>query len=420
MKLVLCIGAAVLMLASRLAEAQQPPPEEIFQEEDSEAAPDSTSTDACCPAIGELVKSHAKLDEALTAANKTLSEIAKSVKKEDKSANVDARIPWNIAFIKLSEKEKRAIGQFGFSLASDWTAQAEVSAALDNDTRQAAFLDPEGTPAFTAKGTIEWNSVNEQLRADIESKDPRVCTSFQGWLKDRNSSGDVSTACRCTNEDFLVFLKEKGERSICSPKPGAPADAFARPLVVTAWSLGFEVEASFDTQEVFVAADGDEVRRSKQKTTASGVFKGYPSRNLAVSARLGASFKNDLKTEKFQRCEVLPSNTPEISGKACTDSLLVTKNPPFQIRGLFELGVVFVPITKWEDSNPGLDLRGRLEDIGHDAPWLLRVSTTAFIAPIDDALISRYGVGLEYRKHLGGDDEVEVPLVPFLIVGGAI
>lgn len=368
-------------------------------------------------AAKSLESASSKLEGASKKLEKTSSTLSQS--SNDAKELLSGRVTWNGVFFRFTEKQKRATAATSIPVPGGAsTLGLEVTAPLDETTRRAPLLDAREQPnPFRFKLTFDYNSLTDYLKAlsaGPESSEAQAqCEAFM------KETGQV--ACRPSEESFQRWLRAKTPAA----RPESPTSR-GIPLGVR-WTLGVEVDGGFDRMDVYNGDLGeDPVQLTRTDLSLNGVFRWYPTSWLAIPIRVGAGLENTFRAREVERCTLLTSTKPSVTGTDCAKVLLLTSDERFTVAASAEAAfVVAPPLPGLADLQPGFEVRGRVEGIG--ANELLRISSTLFVSPTSQPLLSRFGVGVEYSRALADDEntppsfvEGEDTLTPFILFGASL
>jgi hypothetical protein len=238
------------------------------------------------------------------------------VARADDSKDVGDTIAstWSGGALRLSEQDKRFYLAASTLFAPGIRIRAELSAPLDDATRQAVFLDRKSGLAPGFRGGLfvgyDWT-----WRALAHSIDERIQTLCHG-------------AAECTgSQEKAARDKEEGiqrEARLQRTRGGQPLSSG-----VTTWSLGMDLAFAYDSQTAFVSdvGDSDQTRdfpSSDLQLGAAGIVvlpKGW-----AFTGRLGYDRAHAVQFGTFRRCTTLHSSDPMVSGQVCSDQRYLVRD----------------------------------------------------------------------------------------------
>lgn len=339
---------------------------------------------------------------------------------EEKAAGVTV-LPVNGAFFKIAPEEKR--GQ----LAVGWLrgllrVHASASVPLDEDTRRAAFTEDKGlAPGFNAAVSIMASGVaykaGQIALSDSISK-ARLC---QEYYKDNPPVAGAPIPA-CDGDDYEKWLAAKGASLIA--RYGIPASAFATEKFASYLEGGLDLKVAYDRIGAYtpnVAADKVNVTKSDVRVGVVGRL--YLAPWVAFTVRAGAEFNKSARTGTFRRCVGLASTDPNVTGQACDDKAIVLrKDLPLETSLYHEYAATIIMPVEVSKTTPGLEFAMRFDAL--DAVRWRHMTATAFVSPVSEPVITKFGVGIEWSTALEDDPAGSFKrgtrrIAPFLVVGAA-
>lgn len=374
--------------------------------------------------------------------------------------------PHTGAFLKLTEKEKRAVGSFSHLSTDGVRMDLTVSAPLDSESREAA-LTAENAPASGIAGTVALGYDSRQKSLELSDAErapgdiltackvlkvgtkPKVgqaaCWSddliswYEDFKKSRVLDCDADEAT-CANVKRRLLLNEAcpaadtkcaqvarvWEHLVARDRQRKNIDRYFLPDTSnTYWAFVGELSYSFDRIRAYDRAN----IAPKAGTYNSYAFDAGPRFDLyfapsvAISLRAGYTLNREVQVQSFERCRSLPSDDETVTGQACEDTRALKSTPSAESSFYSRLALTYVGQTVTQGTVPGAELRLSADRIGQDAEATIRVST--FLSPITGPVLSRFGIGVDFFVPIDPEDEdVEAGALrevrPFVMIGASL
>ena len=379
---------------------------------------------------------------------------ASDAQAEDPRSDALTVLPFTGTSVAFSaDKEKRGVIGVDHRFRQGVRLSLEASAPLDEDTREAAFLDGNQLAGginldaqigfdstYRALDLSEQermlldlslcNEVNEAPRTAPPAAPARPASGQQpGEPRREVVEQEIPT---CTPERIAAWGSAHADRpewvryqAALGAKGAARREATVRIIPAqpaTHYALGADVSASYDLASIYkedLAAAPVELSKYDMQAGVRGTL--YLVGQLALTLRAGGDIAKGFTATKVQRCADVPSGAASVRGQACRDVLFLRNADDAPKASAYtRLSLTYVPLALIGGGVPGFELRGGLEQIGQTPRFNLRA--TGFFSPEVGVFAGRFGVGLDLVDHLASDAVADVrrgqiDVTPFIFVG---
>lgn len=311
-------------------------------------------------------------------------------------------VPLNTALIKISTADNKFAPSFTSPFfGPGLQASASASVPLDERTRTAPFLeDNRLTPGFRGTLAVTWNSVYAKLNHHPKFPAPKEQEEYCNRNKIRP----------CKSSELPKQVYEQATKNSTWDN-GTPA-----------FIVGAESTFAYDSIRAYSTDDVSSTPLSMKKRhielgATIHIWHTWKLGTIAFSLRGGGQNANTVTTRDFRRCEDLPSSDPKITGQACEDATVLTKQTAPSWSSYARASLLYLGTTPVATSFlPGIEARINFEQLGTKSAYV-NPRIVGFISPNfgSDRLRARVGVGLETRTPFGAISETEV--IPLGLAG---
>jgi len=343
-------------------------------------------------------------------------------------------LPWNGAFLKISDADKRGTIEFGSNISA-LRYHVSISAPLDGSSRRAAFTDNSGLAAGTALSlSLSYSSIlADAATAALAAPAPdEACRTFAAQM----ASTGKNPIPPCSEDDDTYSSWLQTWRNAHSAPPPSPAETAAElgkhpipsrlaPNNPFFWEAGVDFSASYDRLSVYAADAAASPQDIKKWTARVGLdLKAYWAPWLAFTVKPGVQWSKTPSTEKFTRCESIPSSGADVTGQSCSDdALLLLGEHSVSVNPYFQWALTGVLPSRTAKANPGAEIGMLWDSLG--GVGRRHVTATAFLAPTSEPVVTRFGVGLDISQAMSDDPNGAFKSgqqwwTPFVIVSGTL